>query len=104
MPPTNQQATAVMNSPEFKHLVKKRWSVSLILTITILTIYIGFLLVVAFDKQLLAAKLGDFLPWALPVGFAIIIAAWLLTGIYVYWANNSYDPEVQALKNKINAN
>ncbi len=51
MPSTNQQATAVMNSPEFKHLVKKRWSVSLLLTVIILSIYIGFLLVVAFDKQ-----------------------------------------------------
>ncbi len=104
MPPSNQQAAALMNSPEFKHLVKKRWSVSLVLTVTILVIYIGFLLVVAFDKKLLAAKLDNYLPWALPIGFAIIIAAWLLTGIYVYWANNHYDPEVQALKNKINAN
>ncbi|RDC63547.1 DUF485 domain-containing protein [Adhaeribacter pallidiroseus] len=104
MPPTHTHATAVIESPEFKRLVKKRWSVSIILTVTILVIYIGFLLVVAFDKNLLAVKLGNFIPWALPVGFAIIVAAWLLTGIYVYWANNSYDPEVQALKNKINAN
>lgn len=104
MIPTNKQAAAVMESPEFKRLVKKRWSVSLLLTVTILVIYIGFLLVVAFDKSLLAAKLSNFLPWAMPIGFAIIIVAWLLTGIYVYWANNAYDPEVQALKNKINAN
>ncbi|QNF34886.1 DUF485 domain-containing protein [Adhaeribacter swui] len=104
MHPHNKPHLEVIDSPEFKHLVKKRWSVSLILTLTILVIYIGFLLVVAFDKSLLAQKLGSYVTWALPVGFSIIVAAWLLTGIYVYWANNSYDPEVEALKNKINAN
>lgn len=102
--PHNQTALAVINSPEFKKLVKKRWSVSLVLTITILVIYIGFLLVVAFDKDLLAVKIGSYLPWALPIGFAIIVSAWLLTGIYVFWANNSYDPEIQQLRNKIKAN
>ncbi len=104
MLPQDKTPHDVINSPEFKRLVSKRWSVSLILTIIILVIYIGFLLVVAFDKDLLAVKIGTYLPWALPVGFSIIVSAWLLTGIYVFWANNSYDTEVQELKNKINAN
>lgn len=104
MHPKNKPGLEVLDSPDFKRLVKKRWSVSLILTLTILIIYIGFLLVVAFDKSLLAVKLGSHITWALPVGFGIILVSWLLTGIYVYWANNSYDPEVQALKNKINPN
>ncbi|QMU28105.1 DUF485 domain-containing protein [Adhaeribacter radiodurans] len=100
----NKTAHAVIESPEFKRLVSKRWSVSLLLTITILVIYIGFLLVVAFDKELLATKIGSYLPLALPIGFGIIVTAWLLTGIYVFWANNTYDTEVQEIKNKINAN
>lgn len=104
MHPKNKSGLDVLDSPDFKRLVKKRWSVSLILTITILVIYIGFLLVVAFDKSLLAVKIGSYITWALPVGFGIILVAWLLTGIYVYWANNSYDTEVEALKNKINQN
>ncbi|MDQ3291135.1 MAG: DUF485 domain-containing protein, partial [Bacteroidota bacterium] len=74
------------------------------LTLTILVIYIGFLLIVAFNKGLLASKIGDYLTWALPIGFGIIITAWVLTGIYVFWANNTYDTEVQKIKNKINAN
>jgi uncharacterized membrane protein (DUF485 family) len=27
----------------------------------------------------------------------VILASWLLTWVYVWWANNHYDPEVQAL-------
>ncbi|PSR52406.1 DUF485 domain-containing protein [Adhaeribacter arboris] len=104
MHPPHKTARAVIESPEFKRLVSKRWSVSLLLTISILVIYIGFLLVVAFDKELLAVKIGSYLPWALPIGFGIIVSAWLLTGIYVYWANNTYDTEVQEIKNKMNAN
>jgi uncharacterized membrane protein (DUF485 family) len=101
MSSTKSSAQAVMNSPEFKKLVRKRWSVSLILTLIILSIYIGFLLVVAFDKSLLATKIGPYLTWAIPIGIGIIFSAWILTGIYVFWANNAYDNEVQRLKDKI---
>ena len=96
-----QTAQTVINSPEFKQLVRKRWSVSISLTLTMLVIYIGFLLVVAFNKELLAVKLGPNLPWAIPIGIGIIFSAWLLTGIYVFWANRSYDDQVQALKDII---
>lgn len=96
-----QRAHAVINSPEFKGLVRKRWAVSLLMTLIMLVIYIGFLLVVAFDKNLLAIKLGAYLPWAIPVGISVIFSAWVLTGIYVFWANNSYDNQVQDLKDKI---
>ncbi len=101
MIPSKQAAYDAINSPEFKQLVRKRWAVSLILTITILVIYIGFLLVVAFDKDLLAVKINNYLPWAMPIGLGIILSAWILTGIYVFWANNVYDNQVTNLKAKI---
>ena len=91
----------IIHSPEFKKLVSKRWSVSLALTITMLVVYIGFLLVVAFRKESLAVKISPNLTWAIPIGLGIILFAWLLTGIYVFWANNNYDEAVQDLKNKV---
>lgn len=102
MNPASKDNTLILNSPEFKRLVRKRWRVSLLLTFAILIIYIGFLLVVAFYKNLLAIKIGSYLPLAMPVGLGIILSAWILTGIYVFWANNFYDNEVQNLKNKLN--
>lgn len=88
----------IIKSPAFKSLVTRRWQVSMLLTLTILVIYIGFLLLVAFDKNLLATKIGQHYTLAIPVGLGIIVAAWLLTGIYVFWANNRYDQAVEDLR------
>ena len=102
MQPKSPPAHTVIQSPEFKQLVRTRWSVSLVLTLVMLAVYIGFLLIVAFDKELLASKISPNLTWAIPVGLGLILFAWILTGIYVYWANNSYDTAVQNLKDKVN--
>jgi uncharacterized membrane protein (DUF485 family) len=91
----------IIASPPFKRLVSRRWQVSIVLTATILVIYIGFLLVVAFNKELLAMKIGSYYTLAIPVGLGIILTAWLLTGIYVFWANNHYDREVETLRNQV---
>jgi uncharacterized membrane protein (DUF485 family) len=91
----------IIESPAFKRLVTRRWQVSITLTLTILFIYIGFLLVVAFDKDLLARKIGTYYTLAIPVGLGIILAAWVLTGIYVFWANNHYDNAVEALRKQV---
>ena len=101
MPTDPKVLESTINSPEFKKLVSRRWAVSIALTFTILFIYIGFLLVVAFKKEVLATDIGNNYTLAIPVGVGIIFSAWLLTGIYVYWANNSYDSEVQSLKENI---
>lgn len=99
MPKNNHHS--ILQSADFKKLVSRRWAVSLLLTLTMLVIYIGFLLVVAFNKELLASKIGNNITLAIPVGLGIIFTAWVLTGIYVYWANNSYDKQVQELKKKV---
>ncbi|GGK65310.1 DUF485 domain-containing protein [Rufibacter glacialis] len=91
----------ILESPDFKRLVKKRWSVSLVLTCTMLIVYFGFLLLVAFNKQVLATRIGEYTTLAIPIGLGIILFAWVLTGIYVFWANNHYDTAVENLKNKI---
>jgi uncharacterized membrane protein (DUF485 family) len=101
MPTGHPSSTDIINSPDFKKLVSKRWSVSLVLTITMLVVYIGFLLVVAFRKESLAVKISPNLTLAIPIGLGIILFAWILTGIYVFWANNNYDEAVQDLKNKV---
>ncbi|MFB9863924.1 DUF485 domain-containing protein [Rufibacter immobilis] len=97
----NQPSRDLLESPDFKKLVKQRWSVSLVLTFTMLLVYFGFLLTVAFNKQALATKIGDYTTLAIPVGLGIILFAWVLTGIYVFWANSRYDKSVDKLKNKL---
>ena len=88
----------ILQSAAFKKLVKSRWNISLSFTFIMLFIYIGFLLVVAFQKDTLKMPLGDSLNLAIVVGIGIIIFSWLITGVYVYWANNYYDAAVKEIK------
>ena len=30
----------------------------------------------------------------IPLGAAVIVGAWVLTAVYIVWANRHYDPEV----------
>jgi uncharacterized membrane protein (DUF485 family) len=94
-------AAEVVASPEFKALVKRRWSVSLVLLVLLFVSYYGFILLVAGDKTFVSQKIGENTTLAIPIGVGVIIFAWLLTAIYVAWANRSYDPEVERLKNEL---
>ncbi len=96
-----RSAAEVVASPEFKALVKRRWSVSLVMLVLLFVGYYGFILLVAGNKEFVSQKIGESTTLAIPLGVAVIIFAWLLTAIYVAWANKSYDPEVERLKNEI---
>ncbi len=88
----------ILQSAAFKKLVKNRWSISLSFTFLMLFVYIGFLLVVAYQKDTLKTPVGDSLNLAIIVGMGIILFSWLITGVYVYWANNYYDAAVKEIK------
>lgn len=91
----------ILDSEEFKSLVRKRVSVSMTLTFIMLAVYFGFILTIAFNKEVLAAKIGETITVGLPIGIGIIVFAWLLTGVYTFWANGSYDKRVRSLRNRI---
>ncbi|QLA16321.1 DUF485 domain-containing protein [Desulfolutivibrio sulfoxidireducens] len=79
----------------FRELVRKKWTISLVLTALILVVYFGFILVLAFAKDVLTAKIGTHMTLGLPVGLGVILSACVLTGIYVLWANTTYDASVR---------
>jgi len=66
-----------------------------------LIIYFGFILLVAFNKEFLAGKIGEYITIGLPIGIGVIVFAWLLTGVYIWWANNKYDRLVKEFRNQI---
>jgi uncharacterized membrane protein (DUF485 family) len=78
-------------------LARRRWRLSLALTAAMLTTYFGFILLVAFDKPLLGTRLSEGLSLGMFLGAAVIVVAWLLTGVYVFWANRVYDAELARL-------
>ncbi len=98
---SEQAAHEVIESQEFKYLVKLRWRVSMVLLLALFVSYYGFILLVATNKELVSRKIGEVTTLAIPLGIATIVIAWILTAIYVAWANRSYDPEVERLKGEL---
>ena len=79
-------------------LAAKRLKVGLTLTAVMLVVYFGFILLIAFDKSLLARILTDGLSLGILLGVLVVLATWVLTWIYVGWANRVYEPEVRRLR------
>jgi uncharacterized membrane protein (DUF485 family) len=92
----------VLQSPRFQELVRQRTRFAWTLSIVMLVIYFGFILLVAFAKPLLAMKIGDGVTsLGILLGLGVIIAAFVLTGIYVYRANSEFDELTRNLTREI---
>jgi uncharacterized membrane protein (DUF485 family) len=91
----------IVNSPKFKKLVVTRWSVSFVLTFLLFVVYYGYILLIAYNKEFLAEKVGVYTNYGILLGVLVIVLAWVLTFIYVLWANFSYDKRVEELKKEI---
>jgi uncharacterized membrane protein (DUF485 family) len=70
---------------------------ALSLTGAMILLYFGFIALVAFGRPLLAVQLVPGLSLGIVLGAFVIVASWILTWVYVRWANQVYDPEVQSL-------
>jgi uncharacterized membrane protein (DUF485 family) len=75
-----------------------RWRVALTLTVAMMAVYFGFILLVAFDKPLLGRVLMPGLSLGMLLGALVIVAAWVLTWVYVRWANTHYDSRLGGLR------
>jgi uncharacterized membrane protein (DUF485 family) len=80
-----------------RDLDRNRWRVVLSLTGAMVLLYFGFLALVAFGRPILARLVIPGLSLGILLGAVVIVTSWLLTWVYVWWANNHYDPQVQAL-------
>lgn len=74
-----------------------RWRIAFILSAIMLAAYYGFILLVAFDKELLATLLSSGLSLGILLGALVIVFAWVLTIFYTLWANSVYDSEIAEL-------
>ena len=105
----------LLSSHAFRHLVARRWRTSLVLTLLLFILYYGYILLIAYDKPLLAVagdraprpaaagtmRHGFEVPLGIPLGAAVIFGSWILTAVYVVWANRHYDPEVARLRDSL---
>jgi uncharacterized membrane protein (DUF485 family) len=89
----HQVYARVRSHPKFVELIERRSRYAWTLSFIMLAIYYGFILVVAFAPGLLGVPLsaGAVTTVGIPVGILIIIAAFILTGLYVRRANSEFD-------------
>ena len=94
----------ILKDPDFIDLVQRKNRVSLILTVVQLILYFGFIGLIAFNKPFLGTKMGDSpITIGIPMAVGVIFLSWVLTGVYIRWANNRYDNMVAKLKQKAGA-
>ncbi len=93
----------ILNDPDFKDLSRQKFTISIILTVLELALYFGFIGLIAFNKPFLAQKLtsGVATTIGIPIAVGTIIGSWVLTGIYIWWANKKYDVLVNKVKEKV---
>ena len=75
-----------------------RWRLAVILTAAMTAIYVGFTLLIAFNKPLLGTVLVPGLSLGILLGVIVIITAWVLIMIYVRWTNRHYDDAVAEIR------
>ena len=94
----SQDHNQVLRNLGFQELVRQRTRFAWTLSIAMLVIYFGFILLIAFNKSGLGNLVTDGLSWGMLLGVIVVLTTWVLTWIYVGWANRSYEPEIQRLK------
>ena len=80
-----------------RELDRLRWRVALALTGATVLLYFGFIALVAFGRSLLALQVVPGLSLGILLGALVIVVSWVLTWVYVRWANTVYDPQVRSL-------
>ena len=83
---------------QLKALSQERMRYAVALTLTMIAIYFGFILLVAYNKPLMGSLLMPGLSLGILLGALVIVVTWVLTWIYVRWANRVYDARLDALK------
>ena len=88
----NDLATKIAANPKYQKLVRTRSSFGWILTAIMMFVYYGYIALIAFNKEVLSARLGEgVMTVGIPVGFGVIVFTILITGFYVRRANSEFD-------------
>jgi uncharacterized membrane protein (DUF485 family) len=85
--------------PKYIQLVQSRSRFSWILTIIMLTVYFGFISLVAFNKEFLARPIGaGVTTLSIPIGIGVILFTIFITNLYVRRANSEFDELTHEIK------
>lgn len=97
-------AQVVKADPNYQKLVRTRSRYGWTLTWAMMAVYYGFILLVAFNKELMGTRMGEgVMTWGMPIGLAVILFTVVITGIYVRRANGEFDELTAAIRARAQA-
>ena len=92
----------IKGNAKYQKLVATRSTYGWTLTWIMMLVYYGFILLIAFDKELLSKKTGDgVMTWGMPIGLFVIVFTVIITGIYVRRANTEFDDLTAAIRKEV---
>jgi len=95
-------ANRIASHPKYQELKAKRSSFGWTLTFLMMIVYYGFILLVAYNKELMATKIGSGVTTlGMPIGLFVIAFTIIITGIYVRRANSEYDDLTEEIKKAV---
>ncbi len=99
----NEVAKSIGTNPKFRQLVRMRSSLSWTMFFIVISMYYLLMITVAFNPTALSGVIseGSVVTIGWPLGAAVIVLSWLLTGLYIYRANNTIEPLNDALLREI---
>ena len=98
----SERLARVAADPRYQALLRRRSRFTWILTGIMLAAFFGYILLIAFNKALLAWPIGGgTTSLGIPIGLGVILLAIVLTGIYVRRANSDFDPMVRSIREDV---
>jgi uncharacterized membrane protein (DUF485 family) len=92
-------SSKIQKNPKYLQLVSQRDSLAWTLSAIVCVMYFGFILMIAFTPDILTQPIAadSVIPLGMLMGVGVIVISCLLTGVYVYRANNTFDPIIQEI-------
>jgi uncharacterized membrane protein (DUF485 family) len=97
-PVSGQDYLAVQASPEFQELRSRLRRFVFPMSTLFLIWYTAYVMLGAFAHDFMAIKVWGNINVGLLIGLGQFVSTFVITGIYVWWANRELDPRAEAIR------
>ncbi|MBS0494301.1 MAG: DUF485 domain-containing protein [Proteobacteria bacterium] len=96
---STEDVERIVAHPKFQQLVRTRSRISWTMFSIVTTLYYLLMGTVAFNPSALSSLIseGSVVTIGWPLGAAVIVGSWLLTGLYIHKANNNLEALIDAV-------
>ncbi|MGZ8176424.1 DUF485 domain-containing protein [Williamsia sp. SKLECPSW1] len=99
--PTADDFVAVQSSPEFTELRHRLRRFVFPMAVAFLTWYLAYVLLGAYAHDVMATRVTGTITVGLLLGLAQFVTTFLITGLYVRYANREIDPRATAIREQM---